>query len=122
MSIIVDTSVFVSAVLKHDSVPLLVVCWIDERGGLLKSTAKRGGAAGRLAAALSCCADDPVVSSRHNQDAGSRRAGDDQRRDRGVAVIPQMTNSFSKQHRLDAEHRTSIAEPPVECAEGRTKM
>ena len=43
----------------------------------------RGGAAGRLAVALSCRADDPVVSRRRNQHVDRRRAGDDQRADRG---------------------------------------
>jgi len=39
MRIVVDTNVFVSAVLKHNSLPFLVVRWIDEHGGLLKSAA-----------------------------------------------------------------------------------
>lgn len=39
MRIVVDTNVFVSAVLKLNSLPFLVVRWIDERGGLLKSAA-----------------------------------------------------------------------------------
>jgi putative PIN family toxin of toxin-antitoxin system len=37
MRIVVDTNVFVSAVLKYNSLPFLVVRWIDENGGLLKS-------------------------------------------------------------------------------------
>jgi putative PIN family toxin of toxin-antitoxin system len=39
MRIVVDTNVFVSAVLKLNSLPFLVVRWIDEHGGLLKSAA-----------------------------------------------------------------------------------
>ena len=39
MRIVVDTNVFVSAVLKLNSLPFLVVRWIDEHGGLLKSVA-----------------------------------------------------------------------------------
>jgi uncharacterized protein len=39
MRIVVDTNVFVSAVLKFNSLPFLVVRWIDEHGGLLKSAA-----------------------------------------------------------------------------------
>jgi uncharacterized protein len=39
MRIVVDTNVFVSAVLKNNSLPFLVVRWIDEHGGLLKSAA-----------------------------------------------------------------------------------
>jgi predicted nucleic acid-binding protein len=39
MRIVVDTNVFVSAVLKHNSLPFLVVRWIDEHDGLLKSAA-----------------------------------------------------------------------------------
>jgi putative PIN family toxin of toxin-antitoxin system len=37
MRIVLDTNVFVSAVLKVNSLPFLVVRWIDEHGGLLKS-------------------------------------------------------------------------------------
>jgi putative PIN family toxin of toxin-antitoxin system len=37
MRIVVDTNVFVSAVLKVNSLPFLVVRWIDQHGGLLKS-------------------------------------------------------------------------------------
>jgi uncharacterized protein len=37
MRIVLDTNVFVSAVLKVNSLPFLVVRWIDQRGGLLKS-------------------------------------------------------------------------------------
>ena len=36
---VVDTNVFVSAVLKANSLPFIVVRWIDRNGGLLKSTA-----------------------------------------------------------------------------------
>ena len=39
MRIVVDTNVFVSAVLKLNSLPFLVVRWIDEYEGLLKSAA-----------------------------------------------------------------------------------
>src|SRR5262249_28841423 len=39
MRIVVDTNVFVSAVLKLNSLPFLVVRWVDEQGGLLKSAA-----------------------------------------------------------------------------------
>jgi uncharacterized protein len=39
MRLVVDTNVFISAVLKADSLPFFVVRWIDEHGGLLKSTA-----------------------------------------------------------------------------------
>jgi uncharacterized protein len=39
MRIVVDTNVFVSAVLKANSVPFIVVRWIDRNGGLLKSAA-----------------------------------------------------------------------------------
>jgi len=39
MRIVVDTNVFVSAVLKANSLPFLVVRWIDDHGGLLKSVA-----------------------------------------------------------------------------------
>ena len=39
MRIVVDTNDFVSAVLKLNSLPFLVVRWIDEHGGLLKSVA-----------------------------------------------------------------------------------
>jgi putative PIN family toxin of toxin-antitoxin system len=37
MRVVVDTNVFVSAVLKVNSLPFLVVRWIDQHGGLLKS-------------------------------------------------------------------------------------
>ena len=37
MRIVLDTNVFVSAVLKVNSLPFLVVRWTDEHGGLLKS-------------------------------------------------------------------------------------
>ena len=33
---VLDTNVFVSAVLKLNSLPFLVVRWIDQHGGLLK--------------------------------------------------------------------------------------
>jgi uncharacterized protein len=39
MRIVVDTNVFVSAVLKANSLPFIVVRWIDRNGGLLKSAA-----------------------------------------------------------------------------------
>ena len=39
MRIVVDTNIFVSAVLKANSLPFLVVHWIDRHGGLLKSAA-----------------------------------------------------------------------------------
>jgi len=39
MRIVVDTNVFVSAVLKSASLPFVVVRWIDQNGGLLKSAA-----------------------------------------------------------------------------------
>jgi len=42
------------------------------------------------------------------------------RADSDEAVLPQSTNSFSKQHRLDAERRAGIAQPPVQGAEGST--
>jgi hypothetical protein len=34
---VLDTNVFVSAVLKLNSLPFFVVCWIDQHAGLLKS-------------------------------------------------------------------------------------
>jgi uncharacterized protein len=37
MRIVLDTNVFVSAILKVNSLPFLVVGWIDRQGGLLKS-------------------------------------------------------------------------------------
>jgi predicted nucleic acid-binding protein len=37
MRIVLDTNVFVSAILKVNSLPFLVVGWIDRHGGLLKS-------------------------------------------------------------------------------------
>jgi len=39
MRIVLDTNVFVSAVLKANSLPFLVLRWIDQHGGLLKSAA-----------------------------------------------------------------------------------
>jgi uncharacterized protein len=39
MRLVVDTNVFVSAALKDNSLPFLVVRWIDRHGGLLKSEA-----------------------------------------------------------------------------------
>jgi putative PIN family toxin of toxin-antitoxin system len=39
MRLVVDTNVFISAALKANSVPFLVVRWIDRHGGLLKSVA-----------------------------------------------------------------------------------
>ena len=39
MRLVVDTNVFVSAVLKTNSLPYHVVRWIDRHGGLLKSVA-----------------------------------------------------------------------------------
>jgi putative PIN family toxin of toxin-antitoxin system len=37
MRLVVDTNVFVSAVLKVNSQPIHVVRWVDQHGGLLKS-------------------------------------------------------------------------------------
>jgi len=37
MRVVVDTNVFVSAILEVNSLPFLVVGWIDQHGGLLKS-------------------------------------------------------------------------------------
>jgi putative PIN family toxin of toxin-antitoxin system len=42
MRVVVDTNVFVSAILKVNSLPFLVVRWIDQHGGLLKSVATEG--------------------------------------------------------------------------------
>jgi putative PIN family toxin of toxin-antitoxin system len=39
MRLVVDTNVFVNAALRTDSLPFLVVRWIDQHGGLLKSAA-----------------------------------------------------------------------------------
>jgi len=39
MRLVVDTNVFVTAVLKESSLPFLVVRWIERNGGLLKSVA-----------------------------------------------------------------------------------
>ena len=39
MRVVVDTNVFVSAILKADSLPFRVVRWLLEHGGLLKSAA-----------------------------------------------------------------------------------
>ena len=39
MRLVVDTNVLVSAILKANSLPFLVVRWIDQHGGLLKSVA-----------------------------------------------------------------------------------
>jgi putative PIN family toxin of toxin-antitoxin system len=39
MRIVVDTNIFVSSVLKANSFPFLVVRWIDQHAGLLKSPA-----------------------------------------------------------------------------------
>jgi predicted nucleic acid-binding protein len=38
MRLVVDTNVLISAVLKANSVPFIVVRWIDRHGGLLRST------------------------------------------------------------------------------------
>ena len=37
MRIVIDTNIFVSAVLKINSLPFFVVRWIDRHGGLLRS-------------------------------------------------------------------------------------
>jgi putative PIN family toxin of toxin-antitoxin system len=39
MRVVLDTNIFVSAVLKTNSLPFHVVRWIDHHGGLLKSAA-----------------------------------------------------------------------------------
>jgi putative PIN family toxin of toxin-antitoxin system len=39
MRVVLDTNIFVSAVLKANSLPFHVVRWIDHHGGLLKSAA-----------------------------------------------------------------------------------
>lgn len=39
MRIVLDTNVFVSAVLKINSLPFITVGWVDKHGGLLKSMA-----------------------------------------------------------------------------------
>ena len=39
MRLVVDTNVFVSAILKQNSLPFSVVRWIERSGGLLKSVA-----------------------------------------------------------------------------------
>jgi predicted nucleic acid-binding protein len=39
MRLVVDTNVFVSAVLKANSLPFVVIRWIEQNGGLLKSLA-----------------------------------------------------------------------------------
>ncbi|HZT90153.1 MAG TPA: putative toxin-antitoxin system toxin component, PIN family [Stellaceae bacterium] len=38
MRLVLDTNVFVSAALKADSLPFQVVRWVDQHGGILKST------------------------------------------------------------------------------------
>jgi predicted nucleic acid-binding protein len=37
MRIVLDTNVFVNAVLRRNSLPFLAVCWIDQHRGLLES-------------------------------------------------------------------------------------
>ncbi|HEX5317957.1 MAG TPA: putative toxin-antitoxin system toxin component, PIN family, partial [Stellaceae bacterium] len=37
MRLVLDTNVFVSAILKVNSLPFLAVDWVDQHGGLLKS-------------------------------------------------------------------------------------
>jgi uncharacterized protein len=49
MRVVVDTNVFVSAILKANSIPFLVVRWIDEHDGLLKSAATEREILGVLA-------------------------------------------------------------------------
>jgi putative PIN family toxin of toxin-antitoxin system len=39
MRVVLDTNIFVSAILKANSLPFHVVRWINQHGGLLKSTA-----------------------------------------------------------------------------------
>jgi predicted nucleic acid-binding protein len=39
MRLVVDTNIFVSAALKANSLPFLVLRWIDRHDGLLKSAA-----------------------------------------------------------------------------------
>jgi predicted nucleic acid-binding protein len=39
MRLVVDTNVFVSAALKKNSLPFLVIRWIERHDGLLKSAA-----------------------------------------------------------------------------------
>jgi predicted nucleic acid-binding protein len=39
MRIVLDTNVFVSAVLKVNSLPYITVRWVDRHGGLLKTAA-----------------------------------------------------------------------------------
>jgi predicted nucleic acid-binding protein len=39
MRIVVDTNIFASASLKETSFPAGVIRWLDQHGGLLKSTA-----------------------------------------------------------------------------------
>jgi predicted nucleic acid-binding protein len=39
MRLVLDTNIFVSAVLKANSLPFRVVRWVERNGGLLKSTA-----------------------------------------------------------------------------------
>jgi uncharacterized protein len=39
MRLVVETNVFVSAAIKQNSLLVLVVCWIDQHDGLLKSSA-----------------------------------------------------------------------------------
>jgi putative PIN family toxin of toxin-antitoxin system len=39
MRLVVDTNVFVSAALKENSVPFLVIRWVDQYDGLLRSAA-----------------------------------------------------------------------------------
>jgi predicted nucleic acid-binding protein len=41
MRVVVDTNVFISASLKANSLPFIVVGWIDRNRGLLKSTATK---------------------------------------------------------------------------------
>jgi predicted nucleic acid-binding protein len=43
MRVVVDTNVFVSAAIKQNSLPSLVVRWLDQHGGLLKSIVTEQG-------------------------------------------------------------------------------
>jgi predicted nucleic acid-binding protein len=60
MRLVVDTNVFVSAVLKANSLPFHVVRWLDRHGGLLQSAATEEEL---LTAAAVQCGGRPVWQS-----------------------------------------------------------
>ena len=84
MRLVVDTNVFISDALKANSLPFLVIRWIERHDGLLKSVATENELLEVLQRPQIAALMIPGFSRGRGTDDGRGRAGPDHRVDRRV--------------------------------------